>query len=339
MLNIIYIGNKLYKQKVIMSVMETLIEQFESFAQVTSASDKKSIVGKVADITTTLLQHLRKADYVLIDVFSTKAFYFALWASLLSRLFNRKYILNLHGGNLPNRYSCSKWMFDYMLRHAHTITAPSKYLADYFTKAGYPTELIPNPIHIKDYPAAQAQLAVPSILYLRGYGKIYQPQLVIEAMKYLVETYPTAHVYMFGNDLDGGMKKCISLVEAYGLQKNVTIHGPTPKSIWIETAKNCNVCISVPSIDNTPVSVLEAMAMGLPVITTNVGGIKWMIDDRQNGLLADTNPKAIANKIAQLFQDKQLYQHIQQHATTYVATYDVQVVKQQWKKLLVENRK
>lgn len=335
-MNLIYIGNKLHKQKGIMSVMETLSEQFESFAHVVSVSDKKSIICKLIDITTILLKNLKKSDCVLIDVFSTKAFFFALWASFLSRVYKKRFILNLHGGNLPNRYKSDKNIFGYMLRNAFAITAPSGYLVDFFKNAGYSVKLIPNPIKLDCYPKINSQTEIPIILYLRGYGKIYQPELAIEAMKHLVRSYRNAHLYMFGNNLDGGMEKCISLVNTYQLHNNITINGPQTKSVWIETAQKCNICISVPVIDNTPVSLLEAMVMGIPVITTNVGGLKWMIKNKQNGFLTDANPENLAHIIVQLIEDKQLYHHIQQNALTYIKTYDLPFVIQQWRTLLNE---
>jgi glycosyltransferase involved in cell wall biosynthesis len=217
-----------------------------------------------------------------------------------------------------------------MLYHAHTITAPSLYLTNYFSEVGYPTLLIPNPIHVKDYPAVYTQTDVPSILYLRGYGKIYQPELVIEAMKNLVQSYSNAQAYMFGNDLDGGMEKCILLVEKYGLQNNVTINGPMPKSVWIETAKKCNVCISVPSIDNTPVSVIEAMAMGIPVITTNVGGIPAIITNEYNGLYTQPEPVFLSSMIMKLMREKDLYHFVQSNARNTAKTFNIDDVIDKW---------
>jgi glycosyltransferase involved in cell wall biosynthesis len=315
--------------------METLIEQFESFAEVASASDKKPIVMKIADITTTLLQNLRRADYVLIDVFSTKAFYFALWAAWLSWLYNRKYILNLHGGNLPTRYMKNKKWFHYMLSKAQIITAPSGYLHDYFCNLGYKVLLIPNPIHVKDYPVVHNQTDVPSILYLRGYGKIYRPELVIFSMQKITQKYPNAHLYMYGNDLDNGMEKCIDLVHALSLQQNITINGPKPKSDWLNTAKNCNIFLSVPSIDNTPVSALEAMAIGLPVITTNVGGIGWMIKNEFNGLYTQPIADDIAQNVFKLIEDKDLYHKIQNNGLKYVKEYEIEKVTADWKDILL----
>lgn len=333
-MHLIYIGNKLYKQKGIMSVMETLIEQFESFALVASASNKKSTVFKIADITKILLKNLRKADYVMIDVFSTKAFYFACWVSFISILFRKKYILNLHGGNLPDRYLRSPKLFKYILHKAHKITAPSGYLKEYFTKQGFSVELIPNPINLADYPITTTHLDFPVILYLRGYGNIYQPELLIHAMTHIRNKFPHAHLYMFGNDLDGGLEKCLDIIHTHNLQDNITISGPVSKSVWIETAKKCNVCISVPKIDNTPVSVLEAMAMGIPVISSHVGGMKWIIEDNVNGIFTDQTPQDISENINGLFSNLQFYQRIRQNGLDYVKNYDVNTVVKYWQSIL-----
>ncbi|MDX1545277.1 MAG: glycosyltransferase family 4 protein, partial [Christiangramia sp.] len=86
---------------------------------------------------------------------------------------------------------------------------------------------------------------------------------------------------------------------------------------------------------NTPISLLESMALGLPVVSTRVGGIPYMIDDKKNGILVEPeNPKEMAIAISDLIQDPQLAETISWNARKEVEKYDWLHVKPHWLELL-----
>lgn len=318
--------------------METLCSEFSNFAVVKSATHKKTYLGKALHIALALVKYIKRSDIVLIDVFSTKAFYFALCSAAASHLSGKKYILNLHGGSLPERYRKSQRVFSWMLKHAQAVTAPSGYLKKHFEDAGYKVKLIPNPIDTSLYPKTHAHHTFPVILYLRSFGKLYRPENIIEAMVHITRKYPNAHLHMFGKDTEGRIPLCTELIKHNKLENNVTIHGVKQRNEWLKTAVECNICMSVPVTDNTPVSLLEAMCMNIPVITTPAGGIEYIVQDRQNGLITTGDPIDIANKAIELIENYTLYTSVQSHASEYVMTYDMPKVIALWKDLLHENQ-
>ena len=63
--------------------------------------------------------------------------------------------------------------------------------------------------------------------------------------------------------------------------------GKLSKQEWRDLSKDYNVFINTTNFDNTPVSVIEAMALGIPVVSTNVGGLPFLITDKVDGVLVE----------------------------------------------------
>src|SRR6478752_950388 len=101
---LLHIGNKLSKHGFTPTVIETLGPSLEKEGfEVIYASNKKKQSLRFLDMFSKTILNVPKADYVLIDTYSTSSFYYALAVSQLCRLFGKKYIPILHGGDLPKR--------------------------------------------------------------------------------------------------------------------------------------------------------------------------------------------------------------------------------------------
>ena len=84
-------------------------------------------------------------------------------------------------------------------------------------------------------------------------------------------------------------------------------------------------------VDNMPNSVLEALACGLPVISTRVGGVPYIVQDGETALLvAPDNPHEMAQAIVRIYRDKALRAHLRENGCREVAQYAWQEVRPQW---------
>jgi glycosyltransferase involved in cell wall biosynthesis len=80
---------------------------------------------------------------------------------------------------------------------------------------------------------------------------------------------------------------------------------------------------------------MEVMALGLPVVSTNVGGIPYLLTDKENALLVDDNDdKAMTEAILDLLNDKGKANQLAQNARIFIEQMDWQVVKQSWGSIL-----
>ena len=335
MKNLLYIGNKLHNHGFNKTSIETLGAFLAEEGYVmTFTSSKKNQFIRLLDMMIVTFLKVRKVDYVLIDTYSTSSFWYAFFCSQIARLFKVRYIPILHGGDLPNRLKNDPYLCKLIFKNAYTNVAPSHYLLQEFRKYGFENVLfIPNSIQLKEYEFKKRIQLQPKLLWVRAFASIYNPKMAVEVLKLVKLTYPEASLTMVGPDKDG------SLLETQEFAKNlnleVTFTGKLSKEQWTNLASEHDIFINTTHFDNTPVSVIEAMALGLAIVTTNVGGIPYMLTHEENALLVDDKAtQAMVQAIEALVADAFLGQKITVNAKDLVDTMDWQQVKLQWHQLL-----
>jgi glycosyltransferase involved in cell wall biosynthesis len=152
----------------------------------------------------------------------------------------------------------------------------------------------------------------------------------------LKQRFREIHLDMIGPDKgDGTFQAAKALAQELGLASNVTFPGAVPKAeipAWLDTA---DIFINTTNIDNTPVSVLEAMACGLCVVTTNVGGIPYLLEDGRNALLVPPDSAdAMAGGVARLLADDALAERISRNARALAEPLDWPAILDRWESLL-----
>ncbi|KAA6329422.1 hypothetical protein EZS27_021771 [termite gut metagenome] len=270
---ILYIGNKLSVHGYTPTSVETLGVQLSEYFEIITVSDKKNKILRMLDIVFTVMQYRNRISKVIIDTYSTSNFYFAFVAAGLCRAYNIPYIPILHGGSLPQRLDKSKLLSKFIFTHSLTNVVPSGYLQYEFNRRGYQNVvLIPNNINISIYTFKVREIISPRLLWVRSFASCYNPAMAVRVLAELKKTHPEAELCMVGQDKDGSMLKSQQLANLLGIACSVTFTGKLTKQAWIKLSEQYNIFINTTDVDNTPVSVIEAMALGLPVISTNVGG-------------------------------------------------------------------
>lgn len=335
-MRILYVGNDLSKQSNYHSAYATLKQNLinEGY-EIKSSSSQKNQILRLLDMLFSVLIYAKKVDYILIDVFSTSAFYYAFVTSQLARFFKVKYIPILHGGNLPYRLTSSPKMSEKVFKNAYINVAPSKYLQIVFKEKGIDSILIPNTIDIKQYEFKERITIKPHLLYVRAFADIYNPTMAVNVLVELKKDYPNATLCMVGPDRDGSLSKVKEIIKIHYLEDSVKITGVLPKEKWHQLSKNYDVFINTTNVDNTPVSIIETMALGLPIVSTDVGGIPYLIDDKQDGfLVAPNDVKEMKNAITNLLEDEIITKQFSNQGRIKAEQMDWDMVKHQWFKIL-----
>lgn len=332
---LLYIGNKLSKKGSTITSIETLgnFLKHEGFVIKTYSSQKNKVL-RLLDMLWATLKYRDKVSFVLIDTYSTQNFYYAVAVATLCRAFKLSYIPILRGGNLSKRLKHNKGFSQKLFGKAFTNVAPSKYMMQQFKEAGFHNIThIPNTIEISNYPFQLRKCVTPKLLWVRSFSEIYNPQLALKIVEMLKEKGLDASLCMVGPDNDGSLKHCKKIATELNLP--VTFPGLLQKKEWIELSKDYNIFINTTNFDNMPVSVMEAMALGLPVISTNVGGMQFLIDNEVNGvLLPANNAEAFVGAIIELCNQPEKVQNLTLNARMKMEGFDWENIKHHWIKLL-----
>ena len=138
---------------------------------------------------------------------------------------------------------------------------------------------------------------------------------------------------MVGPDGDGSFLYAKRL--ARDLNLDVIFNMKMKKKKWIELSNNYNIFINTSNFDNLPVSVIEAMALGFPIVSTNVGGLPFLIEDGVNGLLVEeNNVEQMTLKIIEIVQSANYANKLALNARKKAEQFDWDTIKKQWNDLL-----
>lgn len=330
-MKILYIGNQLSKHGLNKTTIETLGPNLEKEGfEIYYASSKKRFLFRLLDMLFTLFKYRNKVSYVLIDTYSTKAFWYAFFCGYLSAIFKIKYIPILHGGDLPKRLKLNPRICKKLFSNAYQNVAPSGFLKKVFEEHGYHNIIyIPNALEIKHYNFKSRVDYAPKIIWVRAFATIYNPKMAIKVLSRIQKKYPNAQLTMVGPDKDGSLNTTKKFAQELGVEVNFT--GKLSRDQWLELASNSDFFINTTHFDNTPVSVMEAMAIGLPVISTNVGGIPYLLTQNQNAILVnDDDDEQMANVIIDLLSDNIKCSLLSSNGRKWIEQLDWEVVKLKW---------
>ncbi len=335
---IIYLGNQLSGHGVNPTSVETLGQRLKEDFTVIRASSKANKWLRLLDMWWALVKG-RRADFVLIDTYSTSAFIFAWTSGFLARKLGLRYIPILHGGALPERARNSPAKLTRYLKQAYKVVCPSPYLKEELSKViSIEYEVVPNAIELANYPFTLRMGlsgAGPHMLWVRAFDKIYNPMLAIKLLKALVNMgYEQTQLCMVGPDKDGSLADVEKLARELDVADRVEFTGSLSRQAWVGLSKKYDVFINTTNVDNTPVSLIESLALGIPVISTKVGGIPYMLDSGKDALLVEAdNVEAFTKAIGRLY-DNAFYKELATHGKTKAETYSWQEIRPQWLSLL-----
>ncbi|MGA9590432.1 MAG: glycosyltransferase family 4 protein [Salegentibacter sp.] len=335
MKHLVYIGNKLESRGGAPTSIDILPHLLrKEGVEVSTASSRKNKILRLFEMQLLLFSKARRADLVLIDTYSTQNFWYAVISSRVCRLLKLPYILFLHGGNLGERLQRNPRVSKNLFGNSRCNIVPSEFLLEKFRRKGIRNlRHIPNSIALADYLYQERSYLRPKLLWVRSFSEVYNPLLAIKVLEKLKEKYKEAELCMVGPAKDGSLQVCKQYVQKKGLP--VSFPGKLSKEEWLHLSRHYDLFLNTTNIDNTPVSVLEAMALGLPVVSTEVGGMPYLLRNRKEGLLVPPNDEtAMLNAIETLLANPAIAQDMSAKAREKVENFDWYKVKQQWLELL-----
>lgn len=257
-----------------------------------AASRAPSRWARLADITRSLVRWRRDVDVLLVQSYGGPSFVVEDLATRLGRRFGWRIVLHLRGGAMPEFFARWPRWTRRVLGRAHAIVAPSSFLARAVEPyGGVPARIIPNVIDVDAYPFVPRERVGPKLFWMRSFHPIYNPMMALAVLARVRETYPEATLVMAGQD-NGLLREVRAAAERMGLAAHVHFPGFLDLAGKIRESRAGDIFISTNEVDNTPVAVIEAAALGMPVISTDVGGVSHLLRHGETGLLVGSGDDA-----------------------------------------------
>jgi glycosyltransferase involved in cell wall biosynthesis len=334
---VLIIGNFLSKVVGNRGVCEELAPRLrEAGFSVIITSERKRRVERLLGMLLTCWKHRGSYDVAQVDVYSGPSFLWAESVCWMLRRLHKPYVLTLHGGALPDFARREKQRVSKLLKSAAAVTVPSSYLLTRMAAYCKNLLLLPNALDLHQHRPVIRSPLHPKLIWLRAFHEIYNPVMAVRVLAHLKNEFPGIGLTMVGPDKDSSsLKNTIATARACGVESHLKVMGYVKKSEVPQCLERADIFLNTSNFDNTPVSVLEAMASGLCVVSTNAGGIPNLLKTEEEALLVPVNDDlAMAAAVRRLLTDEPLSRGIQTRALAKVEQFDWKVVLPQWQTLL-----
>ena len=271
-----------------------------------------------------LYRMIRNYDVVHVHCCSNWGFLPAVLGVRYAKKNNKRTILTYHGGGAERFFSKNKRLISHVLRQTDKNIVLSGFLGTVFDRYQIPYTIVPNIIELDSSAYRKRTRLNPSFICIRTHEKIYNIPCILKAFQLVLEKVPDAKLTLVGGgSLHNEFKQ---QVQGMGL-KSVIFTGRVDNSRIYSLLDQADIMVSAPTVDNMPVSLLEAMNAGLLVISSKVGGVPYMIKDLGNGLLFPSNDHvALAQKMLWALDN-------QERSLAIVDAAHNEVLKYNWKSI------
>jgi len=276
-----------------------------------------------------LLREVRKYD--VIHIFSASYLSFLIAptpAILVSKLYGKKILLNYHSGEAEDHLQ--RWRRSTMpiLGLVDKVVVPSEYLVRVFAKFSIDALAIFNIIDLDRFEFRQRTPLRPVFLSNRNLEAHYGVDCVLRAFAYIQKEIPDAVLTVVG---DGSQRNALeNLANELHLDRT-TFNGRIEHDEIYRHYSASYIYVNASRIDNQPLSILEAFACGLPVVTTDAGGIPDIVTDGVTGFVVPVGDyESLARRALQLLADESIATNMTERARVECERYTWAVVCPQW---------
>lgn len=239
-----------------------------------------------------LLARLRRAD--VVHTFSAAYWSYALGpfpAIAVARLYRKPVVLNYRSGELEDHLERWPRFAPRTMGWATRIVSPTPYLTEVYARFGLRAEVVPNFLELQreGFAYRVRDPLRPVFLANRNLWPLYNYPMIVEAFRRIQAAVPEARLIVAGH---GPQAQDIQdMVARLGL-RHVEFRGKLAHAAMVALYDEADIYLNAPDLDCFPGSVLEAFASGIPVVSTNAGGIRYIVDHGRTGMLVECGDAA-----------------------------------------------
>ena len=270
---------------------------------------------------------LRLASADVVHVFSASFWAFLLGpapAMVAAKALGKRLVLHYHSGEAEEHLSRWGSRVHPWLRLADLIVVPSEFLAGIFARHGYRTRVIRNVVDLSMFEFRDRDSLRPRLLSTRNLEAHYQVDVVIDAFARVKAKRPDATLTVAGYGSDEARLRRLA-------GEGVQFVGRVEQERMPGLCAGADLFLNASVVDNQPVSILEAFAAGVPVVSTPTGGIAEMVRDGETGVVVPPrDPAALATAALALLDDPARARAMAAQARREVDRYTWSAVREEW---------
>jgi alpha-1,3-mannosyltransferase len=251
--------------------------------------------------------------------------------SLTKAFHGKRLIISTHGGIFhTNRFSLAKKLYfsvwcRLMMKNFDGIIAVSMNDEKLFNRISKNVVFIPNGVEMGTYSKIRRKPEKNMLLFIGRLSPNKRIDLLVELVYLLKKEMPDVKLVVAGSEWRNEKNKLDALVAEKKLGNNVIFTGEISESEKLILLSKAEFFVSASEYEGFGISVIEAMAAGLPVVANDIESFRNVIRNGENGYLADfSNLEMIKNLIMKI-KDSDLPQ-ISKNARQEAGKYD-------WKKI------
>ena len=277
---------------------------------------------------TLLFAKARSAD--VLHIFTAGLYSYMLWtvpALIAGKLYGKKTIVNYRDGQAEIHLNTHRIAKPTLL-WADVIVTPSEFLVDVFRRYGIKARSIVNVIDTTPFLYRQRSKLRPIIMTNRMLEPLYNVDCILRAFSRVQQRYPDATLTIAHHGfLQPELER-----HAAGLGlRNCRFIGKVAIADIPKLYDDADLYVMTPNIDNMPGTLLECMASGIPIVSTNAGGIPYVVEDGKTALLVGVDDdEGVARQIFRLLEDTSMVRSITGAARREVEKYRGEPVRDQW---------
>jgi len=204
-------------------------------------------------------------------------------------------VVNYRGGEADTFFQRSFTWVRPSLRRAAAVVVPSGFLEEVFRRRGVSTHIVPNIIDLQRFtqkrrPEGSGE-PVKTVLVPRNLEPIYDVATALRAFAQVYRSLPEARLVIAGAGPERAALE--GLAAGLGIGQVVTFSGRVDNERMAALYQTADVMLTSSLADNMPISILEALASGVPVVSTRVGGVPYLVEDGKTALLVPPGDETV----------------------------------------------
>ncbi|MFW5804270.1 MAG: glycosyltransferase family 4 protein [bacterium] len=269
-----------------------------------------------------------RPDISHYHVSSNYGFWRPMIFAKISKLFGTKNIFHMHSGGFPKFYKSqkkkNKIKIKKTLKNIDLIIVPTKFWKSYYRKLvkNKKINVLPNSIDLKIISKHITKNKKNKLIQILYVGKINKTKGIYQLLNAFkkINNAKLAVMGSFQNNEKDIKKKC----EEYKIEKKIKFIGTIYDDKRFDFFNESDIFIIPSYFECMPIVILEAMAFGLPIIATDVGGIPDIVKNKKNALLIKPkSSKMIYNSLTKLINDSKLRKILSKNNIKEIKKYDI----------------